>query len=96
MTSVIKLNRHDQFDENEGEIKVYFRIMCGNAGTYMEPPDPDEFEILKIEDAQKQDITDNFSDKEFKYIENYCLENVDLCYWESKADYLYNQRKENV
>jgi hypothetical protein len=94
----LKLNRHDTFDPDEGEILVHFKYSAGrpmtmyrNNGDPGDPAEPDEIEILKIE-ANSADITDLITEAEYEYIENYLFEN-----WQADnddADYRYEQYRE--
>jgi hypothetical protein len=93
MPNTMTVNRPDWADETESKVKIYFNFTKGYTGTYWEPPEPPETNILKIEDETKINITDVISNKEFEYYENFVNENWESSDWESRVDYLREDRK---
>lgn len=88
---IIKLNRKYEFDNNESEIVIGFKYRAGGGGSYFDPPEPDEIEILKIETEHGNDITDLVSSVEFEAIEAYLYENWEDSSWNDHTDRLYEQ-----
>lgn len=100
----LKLNRHEQFDPNESDILVSFKYRPGAMATRIDPAEPDEIEILKIEAVPLKigtnaalpgaDITDLISEAEFEYIETFIYESWQSSKADDLADYRYEQWKD--
>lgn len=103
----LKLNRHEKYDPDEGEILVSFKYHAGmpeRGPTYScggTPAEPDEIEILKIEAGQDesgwskgQDITDLITEQEYDYIESQLYDNWRADMADNEADYRYEQYRE--
>lgn len=101
----LKLNRHEQFDPNESDILISFKYHPGAMATRIDPAEPDEIEILRIEATEiicglaarpGADITDLISEAEFEYIETFIYENWQSSKDDDDSDRWYRERQERL
>ena len=95
----MKINRHEKFDEDEGEIEIAFKYRAGRPAlgpsfnSPGEPAEDDEIEILKITNESGKDITDLVSAYEYQHILETLYEDWEDTNADDMADYRYEQSK---